>query len=139
MDVETSLGIHIASFAYNKDRVQILVPEQRRFYSGKSSPKAFRKVIPLDLDPKWLLNILFEKNLEAKNWNCKKDDKGQWASCKLKSLSIKWVKRKRQMRVISFETKAAKVQLQLKGFEKTAKQDGFYKLKKPSSFKSYRL
>lgn len=139
MDVETSLGIHVASFSLNQERVQILVPDRKRYYSGKSSPKALKKVIPLELDPRWLVDVLFEKNMSEPNWKCTNDNNNQLKACERKGLKITWTKRQRQMRVVAFESKTAKVQMQLKGFEASAKQGEFYSIKKPKGFRHIKL
>lgn len=139
MDVETSLGIHVASMVYNRDQMQILVPDKRRFYSGKASKAAFKKVIPMELDPDWLVQVLFDQKLEGSEWKCEKDKNGYYKSCVTEQMKVQWLKRMRQMRVVAFETETAKIQLQLKGFKSSAKQAEFYELKKPAGFKQISL
>lgn len=139
LDVETSLGMHVASMTLNEDKVEIILPEQKRFYSGKASPSSMKKMIPVALDPSWLMKILFDEKFESKDWQCVENKSSYYDWCKREDLKITWLQRKRQMRVVAIEAPTAKVQLQLKGFKPEAKDESFYKLPKPPGFRTYKL
>lgn len=134
-DVETSLGMHIASLAYRVDTVQILLPEQRLFYQGPASPKSFSKLVPLELDPRWFMALLFDEDLEAMGWLCEKSTSDLATACERQNLKISWLKREAGVRVIALESPKAKLQMQLKNFRETAKPEEFYQLNKPEVFK----
>lgn len=139
LDVETSLGIHVASLNYNRDKVQVIVPDQRKYYHGKASKKAFSKLIPLEVDPKWLSAILFDEDLKKYDWTCEYEKSGLAKKCETKGLTAEWLKREGGVRVVSLESKSAKIQMQLKNFRESAKQAEFYEIPKPTGFTSIKL
>ncbi len=74
MDITTPLGIHVASLALDKGKMSYIVPQQKAHYEGRPTAQAFAKTLNFAIDPKLILNVLFDQPVQQKGWNCKTEE-----------------------------------------------------------------
>ena len=69
----------------------LLIPSKKIHRQGISHPQILKDIIPLSIDPQWIIPILFEQPLP--DWQCDHDDKGYLKNCKIESFLVTWKKR----------------------------------------------
>jgi hypothetical protein len=77
MDVTSNgLGIYLASVAMNGDEVRVLLARERRFIISRADRSALAGLIPLRIPPQAILDLLFARPLDKKEWLCEDNAAG---------------------------------------------------------------
>ncbi|MFK8137816.1 MAG: hypothetical protein AB8E15_05580 [Bdellovibrionales bacterium] len=141
MDVETSLGIHLASLAYDSKELDIVLPQQKKFYSGSGRRATLSKMIPIDVRPELIISFLFDEEAKDAGWKCNRGPKGALSDCfNVNGMKITWKKRMREQRVIAIESKRASIQMQLRGFNDSPEiKNEMFTIGRPSGYKRSKL
>lgn len=137
VDVTTTLGIHLATFVMNNDNVTYVLVRDKKYFRGKPGPDIFKAVMPIPLDPRVMLDILFDLEPTVTGWQCQRDSANYLATCRNteKALSIEWKKRDANKRVLLVSHPEGEMQLFLSQFRsKVEVADGTFVLEVPSSF-----
>ena len=115
LEITTPTGFHIASFALQEDQATLLVPSKKIYRQTAPHTQVFEGVIPLTIDPLWIIPILFEQ--PQPNWICDFDQTGYINTCKVDSFTITWTKRMGYKKTLSISSEAFEVTLYIQEFQ----------------------
>ena len=115
LEVTTPIGFHIASLTLNGDQATLIIPSKKIHRQGITHSQILEDVIPLKIDPQWMLPILFETPLS--DWQCDQDDRGYLKSCQLESLLVTWTKRMGYQRTLHITSQDIEAVLYIQDFK----------------------
>ena len=136
-EVITPLGMHIGSYALNGNKVQYVLTQQKRYYSGPSTEKSTEPILLMALDPKHIVSLLFDRVPKDRNWSCELDEQNMLKNCSFKpgQLTVEWSQRVSDRRTMTLKSPKAELQLFLKEFSsKVQDSPGFFSIEKPKGF-----
>lgn len=142
MELTTSLGTHLASFAMKDGQMSYIFPKEKKIFHGPATAHSLKAVIGADLDPKLLMNLIFDEVPAGKNWRCVRDQKNYLAQCLNKSEGVKisWTDRDAARKKISMESPSFQIQLSMFGFSTKVEADSsIFELTAPPDFKSHKI
>lgn len=91
MEATATLGIKVASVVVDQERVQALVYNEKKFYSGPTTPDIFLKAFRVPVPPNVFFAMIFDQSLRAPGWVCENDSAGLIQKCSFKgALTIAW-------------------------------------------------
>ncbi len=140
LEITTQLGIPVASIVISGDRMQALIPHQKRFIDAPATAQAMGKIARLPIEPAILMDLLFDSGLnERKGWVC--DDKAEQRCVHAAtSASVIWRKREGSPRQFLLDSPRAEGNFSIR--EVTTKVEfgeSTFKLMPPSSYKVEKL
>jgi hypothetical protein len=116
MDITTPIGAHVASIALNGNEMTYVVPRKKTYYKGPATPQGFAKTLSFALDPKVMMNVLFDKPVQQKGWTCK--SVGELVSeCSQNSLKITWANRKKEEKTVVIRHPQYQIELKFHTFD----------------------
>ena len=115
MEITTPVGFHIASITLKDDLFTLIVPSKKLHRRGLPNPHAFEDVIPLSLDPRWVIPILFDQPLPK--WVCQRDENGQLETCQIDAFSIAWTKRRGYQKTLKIASDRFEAMIYIKSFQ----------------------
>lgn len=134
MDITTPVGAHVASIAMSENSMTYVVPQKKAYYSGKPTPQALAKSLNFALDPKLIMNVLFDQPVQSKGWICKKDGEVV-SSCSQGGFSIVWSNRKSSEKTVIINHSQFQVELKFHKFSIPGSvKDGIFTIKEPPGF-----
>lgn len=141
-EITGPFGVSVASLAIAKDQVQLAVHTQKKFYSGRVSERSLVGLIGFPLDPRILIQILFDMPPAGAHWQCQKDAIGWMEFCKNKEneISIRWSERSGELKRIVISREDYEIQILVKDFNtKVQETSEYFKLNRPESYVSHQL
>lgn len=140
LEITTQLGIPVASIVMSGDRLQALLPQQKKYIDAPATAAAMGKLAKLPVEPQVLMDLLFDNGLnERKGWSCDSNQE-QRCSHSASSAAVVWRKRDSDPRQFSLETPRAegnfsinKVQTKVQFTERT------FNLQRPTNYTVERL
>ncbi len=141
MEFITPLGVHLGSFAMNEKKVQYALHKEKKFYQGKTTAKALQPLLKTELDPRWLLQILFEQK-PGEGWVCQRDKDQYLESCSNEEaeIQVRWLKRKAEQRNIEIQTNRALIQMNLRSFQpKVEESESSFELQSPKGYRKIKI
>jgi hypothetical protein len=143
IDVTGTLGVAIASIVVNKDEVFYSIYRQKKFFSGLASENALRPVFSIDLNPKTLINITFDKEIVGADWSCITDGAGVAESCaRLGGEKIQWKERNGELKRVVVESSLFELQIVYKSYSKLSTKvlnnPEIFHLEPPKDFAKYK-
>ena len=102
LEVTTPIGFHIASLTLREDQVTLFVPSKKIYRQSAPDTRVFENVIPLTINPLWIIPIVFEQPLSG--WACDFNQKGNIDKCTIDSFTVIWTKRmghKKTLKILS--------------------------------------
>jgi hypothetical protein len=90
--VSSGLGVYLASLVLNGDEMRVLLARERRFISSRADREALHALVPLRISPHALMDLLFARKLDEREWSCELAEGNARGTCKLRgeSLSVTW-------------------------------------------------
>ncbi len=81
IEVTGAMGVYGGTIAWTPQGTRVLLPAQRKFIFSDTSASAFRSVLPIELSPLWLEQIVFRNELtsaemKSAGFLCVKQDAG---------------------------------------------------------------
>jgi len=71
IEAASSFGIPVASVAMSGGRIEVLLPQEKRFITSPADRGSLSRLIPVHISPDALLALLFERPLDRSNeWKC---------------------------------------------------------------------
>lgn len=71
LEITTQLGIPIASIVIENDRMQALLPQQKKFIDAPATAKSLGQIAHMPIRPQVLVDLLFGNDLsQSKGWSC---------------------------------------------------------------------
>lgn len=141
VDISTTLGQPVAALVLKGNSVRYILMESKRVYYGPASTESLKPILSAPIDPRWLVNIFYEKAFEDKNWQCVQD-KSFLKECRQLQTGtvVKWTDRAGARRLIQLEHKRADLQIQVMSFsDKVDNTPNTFELKTPEGFREIKL
>ncbi len=141
VDISTTLGQPVAALVLKGNNVRYILIESKRVYYGLASTESLKPILSAPIDPRWLVNIFYEKPFEDKNWQCIQE-KNYLKECKQLQTGtvVKWTDRAGARRLIQLEHKRADLQIQVMSFsDKVDNRPDIFEIKTPEGFKEIKL
>lgn len=134
MDITTPVGAHVASITMNDNSMTYVVPQKKAFYQGKPTPQAFAKTLNFALDPKLIMNVLFDQPVQSKGWTCKNE--GEVVSeCAQNNFTIAWSNRKSKEKTVIINHSQFQIELKFHKFSvPSTVKDEIFTIKQPQGF-----
>lgn len=142
IEISGPFGSPLATLVMNEDKVQYLLPEQRKYFEGASSPKVLRPILSVPVDPRLFYSVLFDVAPEDQGWSCKNTRDGFLEKCKnaKQGLDVKWENRRGRKKNVSIKHKLATLQLDVTDFKPSLNPElDLFSLRAPKKFKKYRI
>lgn len=142
LDVTAALGTPVASLVLAGDEVKYILPRQKKYYEGQSSPKVLRPILSVPVDPKLFYSLLFDVVPTDSAWACEKDKNGFLQECKNPDhgLNVSWKDRKGRKKSIYIEHKKASMQMNVTWFKPSLEgTQQVFSMTAPKKFKKYRI
>jgi hypothetical protein len=140
LEITTQLGIPVASIVISNDRIQALLPQQKRFIDAPATAQAMGKIARVPVEPQILMDLLFDSGLtDRKGWDC--DDKAeQRCSHAATSAAVVWSKREGSPRQFSLDTPRAQGNFSIREVTTKVEFNGStFSLAAPASYKVEKL
>ncbi|MCB0366077.1 MAG: hypothetical protein H6624_17885 [Bdellovibrionaceae bacterium] len=142
LDVTTPLGGHLASLVLNSEEVRYVVVKQKKFYSGKPTPKALQPLISVPLDPVLMYNILFDKPIAREGWTCAKSKESFLETCssEKEQISLRWSDRVLNRKTVHIEHPKAELQMNFFTYDEHIQdKKNLFSLDAPKNFKVLKI
>lgn len=134
MDITTPLGAHVASIALNDNKMTYIVPQKKAFYEGQPNSQAFARSLNFALDPKLILNVLFDQPVQSKGWTCN-SEKEIVTECVHNVLKINWANRRSKEKTVTITHAQYQIELKFHNFNvPNTMKDGIFTIPKPPGF-----
>ncbi len=141
-EITGPFGVSVASLAIAKDQVQLAIHTQKKFYSGRTSERSLVGLIGFPLDPRILIQILFDMPPVGASWQCHKDANGWIEACKnnVNEISIRWSERSGELKRIVISREDYEIQILVKDFNtKVQETNEYFQLNRPEAYVSHQL
>lgn len=145
MDISTTLGQPVAALVLKGNNVRYILMESKRVYSGPSNTDSLKPILSAPIDPRWLINIFYERPFEDKSWQCmtEKDFVKECRNLPTGTV-IKWSDRVGARRMIQVEHKRADLQIQVMSFSEKLDSPSsgaadIFEIKTPEGFREIKL
>lgn len=141
LDISTTLGQPVAALVLRGNNVRYILMESKRVYSGPSSIESLKPILSAPIDPRWLINVFYERAFEEKNWQCviEKDFVKECRHLPTTTV-IRWSERAGSRRMIQLEHKRADLQIQVMSFsEQLDGRPDIFEIKTPEGFREIKL
>lgn len=141
-DVTGPLGISLAAIVIRQNQVAYLLPREKKYYYGQISDANMQALFQIDFNPKYLLNICFDRVLDEAGWNCNIDSKGRPEQCQRSSdkLTIVWKEREGEQKRVLIYRPDFEVQILFKKYKPLVQvPEQVFALKPPDDFTRYKL
>lgn len=134
MDITTPLGVHVASVAMNGNKMTYVVPQKKAHYEGAPTSQAFARTLNFALDPKLIMNVLFDQPVQQKGWTCKSEETFV-SECSHGTYKITWANRKSKEKTVVINHAQYQVELKFHSFKVpgSVKEEAFT-IQKPEGF-----
>lgn len=142
MDVSSALGTGVASLVVGPKDVRYILFDSKRFYYGPSQSSVMRPILAMPFDPRWIHNVLFEKPLVDKEWQCTRDQRGFIENCfdSATDTRIVWSARHGDRRSVVLEHPKASVQITFQSFQpKVEDRKNLFVLEAPEGYEKLRV
>ncbi len=140
LEITTQLGIPVASIVIDKDRMQALIPQQKRFIDAPATAQAMGKIARLPIEPAILMDLLFDNGLnERKGWACDTNSEQRCVHAAT-SASVVWRKREGDPRQFLLDSPRAEGNFSIREVKTKVEFGGStFKLTPPASYKTEKL
>jgi hypothetical protein len=95
LDIYDPLGfINAGTLVYKDGNFEAVMPFEKKYFFGVASPESMSQILKSPIDPALFVNIIFQKKLNDKNWECNEDAEGYVRDCHNRSagMDIVWKK-----------------------------------------------
>lgn len=138
MEVTTMMGFHVASLVLSEGNAAYAITREKRYVRGPAEPVVMKSLINIALDPKAIVDLLFDRTLDPREWECKTDVNRLPELCTSRDgdLKIVWSERTNEKRLIEIRAANAEVTMSLVASRpKVQISDALFELPKPEGFK----
>lgn len=141
MEVIGPVGTPLAVLALQQDKISYLILAERRFFSGPITERSLRPLLAVDLDPRWLLDIVMDREIQGPGWSCSLDEAKRPEKCQRGSaLTIQVRERNGLQRRAIVQTDAYELQVFFRTHSpKVEFAPGSFSLAPPEGFDRFRL
>lgn len=131
LDITSLLMGHIASLTLNNNKLEYILTQQNKYYSGTSNQQSMQRLLSLPINPQLLYNLFFFKSIELKSWICQNGENFLQSCQRLQDqLTITWKKSRSGFGNIFIEHSKASVIIKIKNFQPyIAKRKNLFRLK----------
>lgn len=115
LEITTPIGFHLASLTLQEQQVTLFVPSKKIYRQDTSNSQIFKDIIPLKIDPRWVIPILFEQ--PQPDWNCVFNKAGHLKTCQVDLFTITWTKRMGYQKTLNISSDQIEVIIYIKEFK----------------------
>lgn len=106
-----TLGFKVASIVIDREKVQAILPTEKKFYQGPATQEAITRVLKIPLHPSVLFAIIFDQGLRGGSWTCAPDEQGLVKQCQNKDLIfVEWERLENPKKMVRIKTKSMEVE-----------------------------
>lgn len=137
VDVTSTIGSHLATVTMRDNKVSYILLREKKYFEGKPNSQVLKPVLSMELDPRVIIDLLFDLPPREKGWECQRDENDYLTRCHNtgRKITVVWKKRLGRQRVLVISSKLAKLQLNLRKFRsKVEENDEIFVLKSPRGF-----
>ncbi len=144
VDIYDPLGLlNAGTLIYKDGSFEAIMPLERKYFFGVATPETMFQILKSPVDPALFTNIIFQKKLTDKNWECSSDDKGFVKDCRNRSANIDIVWKKNMTANdgwVQLTHNEGEVDLKLRS-SRTIKPlpDSKFKLQVPNSYSKFKV
>lgn len=95
IDIYDPLGLlNAGTLIYKDGNFEAVMPLERKYFFGTATPETMFQILKSPVDPALFTNIIFQKKLTDKNWECVTDEKNYVRDCRNRNagMDIVWKK-----------------------------------------------
>lgn len=124
------------------DRFAYAITREKRYVTGPATPMVLKNLIQVALDPKAIVDLLFDRQLDARVWECEIDINRLPETCVSRDggLRVQWSERTHDKRLIRI--RAANAEFTMSVVETRPKDqisDALFELPMPQGFRASAL
>ncbi len=139
MGISLPIGTSLAAIALNGKNLDYVVIRKKLYYSGPVNSSSFNKILNIHLDPRFMLNILYDEPIKSAGWICEQDKNNFVSECLKKSenLKITWAHRKAKEKNVSIEHPDFSLEMEFHKFsplQDTAIKNKIFTIAMPDGF-----
>lgn len=141
LDVTATLGYRVASVILDRNHIQALIPNEKKYYAGQVTPEIMARFLKMPVYPSLLYAMIFDQGLKGAGWLCHYDETGLVKDCAFKdSLSLVWERLEAPQKIVRLKTKSIEMDWLFKSLDSewTPKPEVFT-LKVPNNYQSVQL
>ncbi len=139
LDAKVTLGLHVASALMTRERVQVALHSEKKYYEGLPSTKAMERSIGLPLHPLLFHAMVYRQGLKGQGWNCAVHaSKLQKCEQARSGLEISWEDQDGATMVVA-ESRSFQLQWRIFRPESVEERANYFELKVPESYKKLSL
>lgn len=134
------LGLKLASVAMKGNQLDYLVHLKKQAYETTVSGAGLRDGIGVPVDPRLLLNLLYDEPIRNKSWICSLGVDGKVQQClrQDRALELAWADRNGDRKRMLVKTKTHELELVVKSFEAKSLGADAFELKIPEGYTKYK-
>lgn len=144
IDIYDPLGLlNAGTLIYKDGNFEAIMPLERKYFFGTATPETMFQILKSPVDPALFTNIIFQKKLSDKNWECTTDEKNYVRDCRNRNagMDIVWKKNMSDSDGwVQITHNEGEVELKLRN-SKTIKPlpDSKFKLQVPNSYAKFKV
>ncbi len=144
VDIYDPLGLlNAGTLIYKDGNFEAIMPLERKYFFGTATPETMFQILKSPVDPALFTNLIFQKKLADKNWECATDSKNFVRDCRNRTsgMDIVWKKNMSESDGwVQITHNEGEVELKLRN-SKTIKPlpDSKFKLQVPNSYAKFKV
>jgi hypothetical protein len=138
MDIAIPIGASVAAVAMDNGQINYLVMQKKIYYSGPANSRSFVPVLNLNIDPRLILNILYDEPVKMAGWKCRNDNDNFVSECSRHQdpLKITWAHRKAKEKNVSIVHHDFDVEMEFHKFNETGNvKNEIFTIAQPNGFR----
>lgn len=141
MEASGPLGYKLASVVMDREKVQAIIFNEKKFYIGSSTQDVMIKAFRVPVPPNVFFAMIFDQELRGSGWKCDSDPKGLIQKCANKDLiSIEWERLENPRKIVRLKSKAFEMEWYFKTLDLDWQpKDEMFKLTPPENYQTLKL
>lgn len=139
----SALNIFVGSLLSDPETTKFLLAREKKFYVGETGPQMMKALIKFPLDPRLLVRLLFDQELDPGQWECRSSGiKDAERACrnKEKTLAIFWKSIRPEKRILDLRSAQVDMTLHLElNQTAVAEKEKVFTLEAPEGFKVFQV
>ena len=134
------IGLKLATVVMNGDQLDYLLHLKKQAFETTTSGAGLKDGLGVPVDPRLLLNLLFDEPVRSKNWTCTLGADAKVSQCQRleDGLVIAWSERDGNRKRMSVKTQTHELQIVAKSFESKMLGSETFRLEVPDSYTKHK-
>ncbi|WP_413569230.1 hypothetical protein ACLWBD_01005 [Bdellovibrio sp. HCB117] len=142
LEISAMLGYQVASLVMSPSEISYVIYQQKTFFYGRNSERAFSRMIDLPLHPMNLANIAFDEPVRGPGWQCTLATDGWISQCDnlQRNLRVVWSNRNEGEKKVVITGPQFEMQWQFPAPQTEVQfKNDLFTLRQPSGFKAIQI